>query len=45
VKSLINTVLGLSRKEKIIILLEYVTAKEVGKVYAKIGLDDWSEWT
>jgi hypothetical protein len=30
-------------KEKIMILPEYVTAKEVGRVCAEIGLDDWSK--
>jgi hypothetical protein len=34
---------GLLRKEKIMILPEYVTAKEVGRVCAEIGLDDWSK--
>jgi hypothetical protein len=34
---------GLLRKEKVMILPEYVTAKEVGRVCAEIGLDDWSK--
>jgi Protein of unknown function (DUF5661) len=35
--------MGFLRKEKIMILPEYVTAKEVGRVCAEIGLDDWSK--
>jgi hypothetical protein len=43
VKSFISAVTSLLRKEKIMILPEYVTAKEVGRVCAEIGLDDWSK--
>jgi hypothetical protein len=43
VKSFVCEVPSLLRKEKMMILPEYVTATEVGRVCAEIGLDDWSK--
>jgi hypothetical protein len=43
VNSFISVATSLLKKEKIMMLPEYVTAKEVGRVCAEIGLDDWSK--